>query len=65
MTSDLEMETGKSLRLASGQREIGRKVKGKKYVISAPGQREKHLIRQGKVEGFLQSWGTQRHARTK
>lgn len=41
MTSDLEMETGKSPRLASGQREIGRKVKGKKYVISAPGQRER------------------------
>lgn len=29
-------------------------VKGKEY-----------LIRQGKMEGFLQSWGTQRHARTR
>lgn len=54
MMSDPEVEAGKYPRLASGQREIGRKVKGKEY-----------LIRWAKVEGFLQSWGTQRHARTR
>lgn len=41
MISDLEMDSGKSPRLASGQREIGREVKKKEYVLSAPGQRER------------------------
>lgn len=41
MMADLEMEIGKSPRLASGQREIGRKVKEKEYVISVPSQRER------------------------
>lgn len=51
--SDLEMDTGKSSRPASGQREIGREVKGKEHVISASGQRERISHETGKGGGVF------------
>lgn len=53
MMSDPEVEAGKYPRLASGQREIGRKVKGKEYLISAPGQRERISHKMGRGGGFF------------